>query len=317
MRVLPTSDCLADFVCPACRSAALRERDDAVVCESCGRSFPSRRGVVDYVIAGELDATGAREHVANAIDLHSAQAVRRKLRKAKRTNPMLLAQMRRSIGAVDRLMAGYGPDRTLVSLGSGFGFELPLLLERRRFARVLSSDIAWSSTALVPEVTERVDGDLVLFAADFDHVPLARREDRIGLVFLALHHAEDPHRSLAVLLEHNFDHLVLVEPLNNWLVDVLARLGLARRIEYSGTRPQWLDARRMRAIARAQGFEMRMETWWEIPRNVLPRRMRKSEVAWRPLFVAVEGVSWVLGRFGFGSMAAVGFRRQEAGRRPT
>jgi hypothetical protein len=317
MRVLATSDCLADFVCPACRSEALRAGEDAVGCDACGRSFPSHRGVVDYVIADELDATGAREYVANAIDLDSAKTVRRRLRKAKRTNPMLLAQMRRSIGAVDRLMAGYGPDRTLVSLGSGFGFELPLLLERRRFARVLSSDIAWSSTALVPEVTAGVDGELVLFAADFDHVPLARRADRVGLVFLALHHAEDPHRSLAGLLEHNFDHLVLVEPLNNWLVDVLARLGLARRIEYSGTRPQWLDARRMREIARAQGFEMRIEAWWEIPRNLLPRRLRKSRFAWRPLFVAVEGVSRVLGRFGFGSMAAIGFRRQDSGRRPT
>jgi hypothetical protein len=317
MRLLATSECLADFVCPACRSERLTEREDAVACEACGRSFPSHRGVVDFVIAAELDATGAREHVANAIELDSAKAVRRKLRKATRTNPMLLAQMRRSIGAIDRLMAGADADRTLVSLGSGFGFELPLLLARRRFARVYSSDIAWSATALVPEVTQHCDGDLALFAADFDHVPLARRDDRIGLVFLALHHAEDPHASLARLLEHTFDHLVLVEPLNNWLVEILARLGLARRVEYSGTRPQWLDARRMREIARAHGFEMRIETWWEIPRNVLPRRVRNSTIAWRPLFVAVEAISYALRPLRFGSMAAIAFRRQDAGRVPT
>jgi hypothetical protein len=317
MRVLATSDCLGEFVCPACRSEQLQAREDVVACCACGRSFPHRRGVVDYVIADELDATGTREHAANAIELDSGKAVRRKLRKAKNTNPMLLAQMRRSIRAADRLMAAYGADRTLVSLGSGFGFELPLLLERRAFARVLSSDIAWSATALVPEVTERCHGDLVLFASDFDHVPLAKRDDRIGFVFLALHHAEDPHRTLAGLLDRNFDHLVLVEPLDNWLVEILARLGLARRVEYSGTRPQWLDPRRLREIARERGFDVRIETWWEIPRDKLPRRMRKSRFAWRPLFVVVEGVSWMLRPLAFGSMGAIAFRRQDPGRAPT
>ncbi|HUR86524.1 MAG TPA: hypothetical protein VMY78_14375 [Solirubrobacteraceae bacterium] len=314
MDVLAPADCLDDFVCPACRSDGLIATGDAVTCAGCERRFPCRRGVVDFVLADELDATGAREHIANAVELDSAKAVRRKLRKSRTPSPMLLAQMRRSIRAADRLMAGHDPSRTIVSLGSGFGFELPLLFERRSFARVYSSDLAWSSTALVPEVVHDLDGELGLFAADFDHVPMAKRPDRIGFVFLALHHTEDPHASLARLLER-FDDLVLVEPLDNWFVSILARLGLARRIEYSGTRPRWLSVRRMRALARARGFEIRMETWWEIPRDVLPRRLRRSRVAWWPLYAAVEAVSYVLRPLCFGSMAAIRFQSIEVARR--
>ena len=231
MRVLATADCLADFVCPACGSERLRDAQDAVACNACTRSFPRRHGVVDFVVDDALDATGARERAANAVALASAKAVRRKLRKSKAPYPMLLAQMLRSIRAADRLMQGFGADRTLVSLGSGSGFELPLLRERRSFARVYSSDLAWSATALAPEALSDLEGDLGLFAADFDHVPIARRADAIGFVFLALHHAEDPHASLARLLERNFHDLVVVEPLDNWLVEILARLGLARRVE--------------------------------------------------------------------------------------
>ncbi len=314
MDLLAPADCLDDFVCPACRSDELIATGDAVLCPACERRFPCRRGVVDFVLPDELDATGAREHVANAIELDSTEAVRRKLRKSRKPSPMLLAQMRRSIRAVDRLMAGHDPSRTIVSLGSGFGFELPLLFERRRFVRVYSSDLAWSSTALVPEVVQDLEGELGLFAADFDHVPMAKRPERIGFVFLALHHVEDPHATLAALLER-FDDLVLIEPLDNWLVAILARLGLARRVEYSGTRPRWLSVRRMRAIARARGFEMRMETWWEIPRDMLPRRLRRSRVAWWPLYAAVEAVSYVLRPLRFGSMAAIRFTSIEAGQR--
>ncbi len=315
MDLLVAGDRLEDFVCPACSSDRLRDVADAVSCDACERTFPHRQGVVDYVLEDRLDATSAREHTSNAIDLDSEKAVKRRVRKGER-NPMLMAQMRRSMRAAHRLMAGVGPERTLVSLGSGSGFELPLLLEHRTFALVYSSDLAWTSTALVPDVTRHLDGTLSLFAADFDHLPIRRRADHVGFVFLALHHADDPHLSLERLLARNFDSLVLVEPITNRLVDALAHLGLARRVEYSGIRPEWLDVGRLRQIARTHGYAMCIETWWEVPRNVLPRRVRAWGYVWRPLVAVVEVLSLATRPFRFGSMAAIRFERLTDGHPP-
>jgi hypothetical protein len=154
---------------------------------------------------------------------------------------------------------------------------------------------------------EGFEGELGLFAADYDHLPVRRRPGLAGFVYLALHHSEDPHRSLERLLDRNFDHLVIVEPVTNRLVDVLARLGLARKLEYSGLRPVWFDIGRVRRIARERDYELEIQTWWEIPRNQLPRRVRKSRLAWRPLYAFAVGCSWLTRPFRVGSMAAFRF----------
>jgi len=295
--------------CPACTSERLRDDVAAVVCERCSRCFPSRRDVIDFVGVDLLDPTSREEHVANAVDLASEKAVRRRIAKGER-NPILMAQMGHSVRAAQRLLDWRPHGRSLVSLGSGTGFELRLLLlGRRRFERVYSSDLAWSNTALAPQVLRELDGNLGLFAADFEHCPVRRDTGHVGLVFLALHHAEDPHRALSSLLERNFDQLVIVEPITNWLVELLARAGLARRVEYSGIRPQWLDVRRMRRIARANGCAMRIETWWELPRDALPDRVRRSAGAWRAPLALPAAWSRLTAPAHFGSMAAVRFAR--------
>lgn len=314
MRPLTLGARIEDLRCAACASQRLRDEFEEVVCERCARRFPCRQGVIDFVLVDALDATSREEHAANAVDLESQRAVRRRVDKGER-NAILMAQMHYSIGAVERLLDWRPHGHTLVSLGSGSGFELRLLLACRAFERVYSSDLAWSTTALVPEVLRELDGDLGLFAADFDHCPVGSSEERLGLVFLALHHAEDPHRSLAGLLERNFDQLVIVEPITNWLVELLARAGLARRVEYSGIRPQWLDVCRMRRIARSHGCTMRIETWWELPRDAIPSRLRRSRHAWRLPLALIALWSRLTRPLYFGSMAAVRFDRVEP--RPT
>jgi len=308
MRLLAPGERIDGLRCPVCASERLRDEVAAVVCDRCSRSFVSRREVIDFVGVDLLDPTSRDEHAANAVDLASEKAVRRRMAKGER-NPILMAQMDRSVDAIERLLDRRPHGSTLVSLGSGSGFELRLLLARRRFERVHSRDLAWSATALVPDVLRELDGELGLFAADFEHCPVRRAADHVGLVFLALHHAEDPHRALDRLLERNFDQLLLVEPTTNWLVELLARAGLARRVEYSGIRPQWLDVRRMRRIARSHGCAMRIETWWELPRDALPARLRRSRSAWRAPLALVALWSGLTRPLNFGSMAAVRFDR--------
>jgi SAM-dependent methyltransferase len=306
MRVLEPSECVDELVCTACRSPALAFVDGQVQCAACRTRFDCLRGVIDFVDRDRLDADTLREEQANSVALENPKAVRRRLRKGK--SGFLAAQTRRCMRSVLRLLEPYDETHTLISVGSGSGYELRALLGRRRFRRVYSSDLAWSATALVPQMLADAEGTLGLFAADFQRLPIQRRSDRVGLCYLALHHAPDPHHALSLLLER-FDQLVMVEPVTNWLVKLLARFGQARRIEYSGVEPEWLDIGRMRKLADDLGFAFEVETWWEIPRLRLPRRVREDRRLWWPLFALVEGISQLTRPLRFGSMAAVRFRR--------
>ena len=78
---------------------------------------------------------------------------------------------------------------------------------------------------------------------------MAKTEKRLGLVFQALHHTSDIHIALDSLLRNNFSTLVVVEPTTNWLIEFLAKLGLAKRVEYSGLNPSWLNLSEAKRIA--------------------------------------------------------------------
>jgi uncharacterized protein YbaR (Trm112 family) len=308
VQVLSVSEAVADFACPACRAEVLVAGEDAVSCPACGRGYPVRDGVIDFVITEALSETGRRELAANALDLSSVKAVARATTKGERDWGEA-ERMRRTAAALDRLLA---PDEALelVSLGSGAGFELRHLLARRTFRRVYSSDLAWSRSAVVPQTIAALSGQLVLFASDFEHCPIKRQHGRLGLVFQALHHSDDAHRSLAALLDRNFDDLVLVEPITNWLVELLATLGLAKRTEYSGTKPDWMRIARIRSIARERAYEVRAVTWWDLPVERLPKGWRRRRGVLRLLFAAAAGFSRALSPVGLGSMAAVRLRRR-------
>ena len=54
---------------------------------------------------------------------------------------------------------------------------------------------------------------------------------------------------------------------------------------------------------------MRIETWWELPRDALPARLRRSRSAWRAPLALVALWSGLTRPLNFGSMAAVRFDR--------
>jgi hypothetical protein len=57
------------------------------------------------------------------------------------------------------------------------------------------------------------------------------------------------------------------------------------------------------------GCAMRIETWWELPRDALPARLRRSRSAWRAPLALVALWSGLTRPLNFGSMAAVRFDR--------
>jgi hypothetical protein len=310
MRLLMLEETLEVLACPRCDQARLGPGDDGaqVVCAGCGTRFPCRQGVVDLVLEDRLSPGARRELAGNTIDITSEPAVTTAVRKDE-LNWLEAAQTRRAMTAVRRLLEPYGPEWSIVSIGSGAGYELKFLLASRTFQRVYSSDLTWTSTSLAPEALSEFPGELGVFASDFERCPVVRRPGQVGLVYHALHHSDDAHASLEALLDRSFDQLVIVEPVTNWLVEILARFGLAKRVEYSGVSPDWMRLRRIRRIASDRGYSVRVVTWWELPVARVPGVIARRPALWSAIVAVVFAVSRVLSVFSFGSMAAVRLAR--------
>ena len=171
---------------------------------------------------------------------------------------------------------------------------------------MLSSDISATLPQVVPTTLSGFSGSLGVFSSDFEHCPVARDPSMLGLVYQALHHSEDAHRALAALLKRNFDDLIVVEPVTNWIVELLAKAGLAKRQEYSGVEPDWMSLRRISEIADREGYSMRYRLWWELPPFVTDSKtVRRWPVTGKLAFAITRAASWATSRFGLGSMAAI------------
>src|SRR5262249_34050795 len=155
-----------------------------------------------------LDETNRREIAGNSFDGELAERILDK----EGWSPLATHQMNWVVDMVERMLPA---GRDLFALGAGTGFELTLLLRRREFERVFASDSAPAAPALIARALREYPGTLGLFASEFNRCPVEKRPGSLGLVFQALHHAADAHAALATLLDHNFDDLVIVEPVTN------------------------------------------------------------------------------------------------------
>lgn len=303
MNLLSHPDLLPALVCPMCRGGSLAATSDGAVCERCGQTYGEEAGVLSFLVADQLSDTNRTEIKGNTFP---ESYVERMLEKEE-WNPLLTEQMRWVVSVVDDMIPT-GRDR-LYALGAGTGFDLRLLLRRRSFPEVYASDISPAATALIARSLADYPGKLGLFASEFGRCPVQKREGHAGLVFQALHHAPDAHLALETLLEHNFDDLVIVEPLTNKLFGVLARFDLVQRVEYSGTRPDWLDMRRIAEIAARRDYRIASHTWWEVPPYFAPPWLVNRPAAWRTVYRFFDGVSRTTNLLRLGSMAAIHFER--------
>jgi len=305
MQVMPLDELAKVLVCPMCRGGALEVRGEGVACRGCKRSFGAESGVLSFLVPDQLDETNKREIAGNTFDPALAERILDK----EGWSPLATHQMNWVVDMVERMLPA-GPD--LFALGAGTGFELTLLLRRRTFERVFASDIAPAATALIARALADYPGQLGLFASAFHRCPVPKRAGSLGLVFQALHHAADAHTALATLLDHNFDDLVIVEPVTNRFLGLLARFGLVQRVEYTGTRPDWLHIPRIEALARERGYRVASHTWWEIPPYVARKWMNEQPYVWRSVYRVFDAVSRVTNKARFGSMAAIHMTRERA-----
>jgi hypothetical protein len=304
MEPISKEDLLTYFYCPDCGSSDLAAVTDAIVCRACQRQYLEKHGVVDFLLYDQLKESEKRELKAMTLPL-DGQKLRWIVEKEK-WDRIQTHFLMRGIRAAMRYLSKYArPGNTLVTLGSGAGFELRVLSQFLSFDKIIASDISWTASHAITTSVEERTGMLGLFACDFNRCPVKRSADVVCFVFEALHHTDNVHTTIENLISRNFDHLVLVEPTRNWFVNLLSKVGLTMNIEYSGLKPDWIDLRSVRTIAHRHGYRMEVTTWWPFPDSMVPKWVKKSNVFSMMLCYAVDSLSYLTNLFHFGGMSAV------------
>jgi hypothetical protein len=271
--------------------------------------------MLQFVDAAGLDDDKQRELDGNTLSLDS-ETVDMYLRKDE-WSPLLTHWSNRSLRRLARYIRAAGPAE-LSFLGVGTAFEVPPLLRYGVAPQRLNlSDL--SATALaIAQIRMGREAELVTappyyFTSDLDAVPLRNANQGI-VIYECLHHTADMHAALERMLAFGYADIFFVEPTTNWLIRLLARRGVAQRIEYSGVDPDRLDMRRLRSLATRYGYSRKVHTVWAIPIDyvaAIARRLRLPQKAADRLTLVVCGVLSVVGRpFHFGNFTICALHRK-------
>ncbi|MHC1767834.1 MAG: trans-aconitate 2-methyltransferase [Verrucomicrobiia bacterium] len=203
---------------------------------------------------------------------------------------------------ITRFLASASGVTPICFLGAGSGYEARELAAKVQLGTILCSDLAYTMLAVVPRTLDDVELRFGLFTSDLQNVPL-RRSDSAVIIHEALHHTADMHETLRKLLAVGHARLILVEPVGNTLLRILAKFGLAQRVEYSGVRPGKLDLPRALRLASEHGYRATVWTGWEFPGDYYERFF-----TWVPMCAFLKAVDF-LSRIGrplqFGNFAVI------------
>lgn len=193
----------------------------------------------------------------------------------------------------------------IVSLGSGPGFEIKQILKRKFIPLIFSSDLAFSATRIVPHTLKGFDITVCLFTSDLNFVPVLRKRKFPILIYEALHHTQDSHKTLERMLKKKYDNIFLVEPCTNFLIKIMAKLGMAQREEYSGLIPDFIDLNKVKSLADKYEYEIKICTIWEVPEEYARKICKKGSFLESILLLIIDIASTIGGVFNFGSFAIV------------
>lgn len=303
-RVLQPADYLHHLACPHCVAPGLRiEHGGSIRCDRCGRCYPvGEEGIVEFVDPAALSGQVAQELQGNTYRYSDQQVAA--IMAAERSagwRTYYARQRRRSM----RQLAQYLRELPLTEvafLGVGTGREIAYLMDFLPLRTVLCSDLSFTALRMVPERLRDVDIQLGLFTSDLGQCPLWSRDVPV-LIVAALHHTEDMHATLEKLLAHGYQDVLVVEPTGNLLLRLLARRGLAQRVEYSGLHPGRLDHQALRAMARQHGYRLSLTTLWVFPEDYCRRLNLQGPASSRLLSAGLDVLSTATNAIKFGNLS--------------
>lgn len=286
---------------------------DKARCQDCHRELKiSTEGILQFVIASELDAPTAQELVGHTYDLSQPQIESKVL--AERNSIWKNYYSRNRMKTMQHLSSYL--DRVnceqMFFLGVGTGREIEYLLSFRKLDTVFCSDLSYTSLRMIPTRLAAYDLKIGLFTSDLQRCPVKCRDIPVVIVN-ALHHTQDMHAVIESLLARQYDNLFLVEPTDNFLIRLLARYGIAQRQEYSGVVPVRLDLPRLKEMCRKHHYQVALRTHWAFPRDYYRKIFGSSMRFQKVFFPLLNGISILTNMVQFGNFSIVHIHKSNAG----
>lgn len=297
------------FTCPICsteKKKVLKVIKNGVRCQNCKRKYLIKKNILEFVDYRDLDSKTKRELKGNRYPL-TKKNIEHYANKDSWSNYYNHFANQK----IDHLITYLNliPMKGVISLGSGTGFELKEILKRKQINLIFSSDLSFSATSIVPTTLKGFDINLCLFTSDLNHVPVVPNDSLPILIYEALHHAGDIHLTIEKLLQKRFKNILFVEPSTNFLVKILAKLGLAQRIEYSGLKPEFLNIGILKKLSKKYKYKLKIRTLWEIPEDYFRIICKKESLLQSILLRLIDLISRIGNLFQFGSFAIVSLER--------
>lgn len=295
---------MPDFLtCPRCFAfpkSSLFYKGKNFYCKNCKQRYPVKGKIIDLLNPHLMSKQVINELRGNEIPL-TKKNIEHYVKKDKWStyyNHSVNIKITRLLKELKTV-----PSEGLISLGSGPGFEIKQILKRRRYKLFLSSDLAPSMTSIVPHTLAGYNVELCLFTSDLNYTPVIPTTTLPILIYEALHHTKDSVKTLERMMKKGYADIFFVEPCTNFLIKILARLGLAQRVEYSGVKPDFLDLSKIKRTARKLSYEVTIKTLWEIPEEYVRHVAKKGSASEKLIVSLIDLLSAIGNTFSFGSFA--------------
>lgn len=253
------------LMCPDC-CGCLQSTREALVCESCGHTFPIVDDIPVLVPDVALTAHDEVDHHRDTLssgspgDAHkTAQAAhfdRAVIEEFEIERPhgtprlyqfLLDEKFRRGASPIGSIA---GLSTLTVCGGSGMDAEF----FARWGASVTSTDISIQASRRARERSRRFKLDMKVIVADVEHLPFPDHSISLVAVHDGLHHLREPYAGLAEMARVAGSWIVVTEPARASATRFAIRLGLAREIEAAGNRVGRLEPSEVAEFLTARGY---------------------------------------------------------------
>ncbi len=275
-----------------------------------GEAFKIANGVIHFFKIEHAEKITVNEY-EYSVNLDFAENLEKELHKHTWSEYYNFYQRKKFKELKNLLDKGY---KEVCFLGCGSGYDIAELI-RLGFSPdiILASDLSEWSARIIAEQLKNCgySNELVVFTSDFDHCPVKRKDIPI-VIFEALHHAPDMHTSIECLLKYGYSKIIFVDPTTNFLMKLLSRFGVSRRVEYSGLYPDRLDLKRLNKLSKLYNYNTKIMTMWEFPEDYFQRTIFSNNKLLMFIFInTISILSWLTNLFKFGNMSLVKMEKNE------